>query len=241
MVYTSLDNPKIKELKSLHLKKYRDTHNLFLVEGEHLVIEAIKRGVLKEVVVTDDSSYDFDVPLIKVSSKVMKYLSELTTPSNVIGVCYKLEEKEIGDKVLILEDIQDPGNLGTIIRSAVAFNIDTIILSNSTVDFYNSKVIRSTQGMMFHINIINDDLLKIVFELKEKGYKIYGTDVNGGKSIKNVVKNDKFAIIVGNEGRGMSFDLKKMCDSFIYIDVNPVVESLNVGVAASIILYELDK
>ena len=150
-----------------------------------------------------------------------------------------LHQLKIGDRILILDGIQDPGNLGTIIRSSVAFNIDSIVLSKDSVDLYNSKVIRATQGMIFNINIIQKDLLEFIPLLKD--YKIYGTKVNGGKSLKNVEKVKKFAIIMGNEGQGVKKDILDMCSDYIYIDMNKSCESLNVGVATSIILYELDK
>ena len=149
--------------------------------------------------------------------------------------------KKIGNKILALDGIQDPGNLGTIIRSAVAFNIDTIVLGKGTVDLYNSKVIRGTQGMLFHINIISEDLCEFISNCKEQNYKILGTKVTHGKNLKNIEKNDKFVIIMGNEGNGISDSVEDLCDEFIYIDMNEVCESLNVGVATSIILYELDK
>ena len=158
-----------------------------------------------------------------------------------MGICKKIESKPIEKKVLMLDDVQDPGNLGTIIRSCVAFNIDTIILSECSVDIYNSKVLRATQGMIFNINIIEENLLKVIEDLKEKDYKIYATKVNGGKSLKNVEKSEKFAIIMGNEGNGVSKEILDVCDEYIYIDMNTSCESLNVGVATSIILYELDK
>ena len=175
------------------------------------------------------------------TNNVINYISELETPQNIIGICNKLEKKEIGDRILILEDIQDPGNLGTIIRSSVAFNIDTIVLSKNCVDLYNSKVVRASQGMLFHINIITEDLFEFLPKLKDLNFKIYGTRVTHGKSIKSIEKNSKFAIIMGNEGNGMSDEISELCDEFVYIDMNSACESLNVGVAASIILYELDK
>jgi len=139
----------------------------------------------------------------------------------------------------MLDDIQDPGNLGAIIRSAVAFNIDTIILSNNTVDLYNSKVIRSTQGMMFKLNIIRTDLKEMIKELKEKNYHILATNVTNGKNIKELEKTEKLCIIMGNEGNGVSQELLNMSDEYIYIKMNEECESLNVAVATSIILYEL--
>lgn len=241
MIYTSTDNKKIKELKKLNIKKYRDQSNSFLVEGEHLVLEAYKKGLLEELFLEENTKLDLDVKTSYLSRNVIKFISELDNPSNIIGLCKKVEEKEIGNKVLVLDDIQDPGNFGTIIRSAVAFNINTIVVSNNTVDLYNSKVIRASQGMLFNINIIRRDLNVFVPELKKEGYQIYATKVNGGKSLKTIEKMEKFAIIMGNEGAGVSDNLMSLANEYLYIDMNSNCESLNVAVATSIILYELDK
>jgi len=241
MLYTSIENKKIKYIKKLYTKKYRDEFNEFIVEGEHLVLEAYKKGILKELILETGVAFKLDIETNYVTSKVLNYISELSNPSKILGICTKIEKKVIGNKIVILDEVQDPGNLGAIIRSSVAFNIDTIVLSKSCVDLYNSKVLRATQGMIFNINIIEEDLNKIIPELKAKSYKIYGTKVNGGKSLKNVEKSEKFAIIMGNEGNGVKPDILDMCSDYIYIDMNEKCESLNVGVATSIILYELDK
>ena len=241
MLYTSIENKRIKNIKKLYNKKYRDEFNEFLIEGEHLVLEAYKKGILKELILEEGTDFKLEVDTSYVSNSVLKYISELSNPSKIIGICKKLEAKEIGEKIVILDGIQDPGNLGTIIRSSVAFNIDTIVLSKDTVDLYNPKVLRATQGMIFNINIIERDLNEFVPLLKDNNYKIYGTKVNGGKSLKNVEKCKKFAIIMGNEGSGVKPSILDMCSDYIYIDMNSSCESLNVGVATSIILYELDK
>jgi len=124
----------------------------------------------------------------------------------------------------------------------VAFNVDTLILSCDCVDLYNPKVIRATQGMMFSLNIlIVSDLVDFIKNLKEQKYKIFSTNVNNGNSLKSIEKSDRFVIIMGNEGNGVSDSLNKLCDSYIYIDMNSSCESLNVGVATSIILYEFDR
>ena len=238
-VVTSLDNKRIKNLSKLLIKKYRDEEGKFLVEGEHLVEEAYKAGVLLEVVKCEDYIREYDVPTTLVTYEVIKKLSNTQSPQRIIGVCKKLDEKEIGNKVLVLEDLQDPGNLGTIIRSSVAFNVDTIILSNNTVDIYNDKVLRSSEGMLFHINIIKRDINNILDELHNSGYTLYGTKVDGGTNIKEINVNEKFAVIMGNEGAGVSNDTLDKCDKYLYIPMNNNCESLNVGVATSIILYEL--
>ena len=241
MLYSSVDNKKIKEIKKLNTKKYRDEFNKFIVEGEHLVKEAYKNNVLEEILLEENT--DIDIPVDKnfAIRNVLKYISELDNPSKVIGICKKIESNKIGSRILILDEIQDPGNLGTIIRSAVAFNIDTIILSKNCVDVYNTKVLRATQGMIFNIDIFEDNLLEVIPKLKNDGYKVYGTKVNGGKSLKKVEKNEKFAIIMGNEGKGVNSEVLDLCSEYIYIEMNNACESLNVGVATSIILYELNK
>ena len=242
MLYSNIKNEKIKNIKKLNQKKYRDKENLFIVEGEHLVLEAYKKGMIKELILEQNEIFPLDVPTIYVTNDVINYVSELESPQPVLAVCNKLLEQEnYGNRILVLDEIQDPGNLGTIIRSAVAFNIDTIILSDDTVDLYNSKVIRASQGLLFHINIIRKNLLETIPKLKENNYQIIGTKVTHGNSLKSIAKFEKFVIIMGNEGNGISEDVQNLCDQFIYIDMNEACESLNVGVATSIILYELDK
>lgn len=242
MLYSSIDNKKIKDIKKLNIKKYRDKTNLFLVEGEHLVMEAYKTGHLKELLLDQDKTFKLDVETNYVTTNVLKYITNLDTPQSVLGICTKENTTTIkGNRLLILDDIQDPGNLGTIIRSAVAFNIDTIILSERTVDLYNSKVIRASQGLIFHMNIVVTNIEEIIPELKKDGYEILGTKVTDGKSLKSIEKKKKFAIIMGNEGSGVSSHILSLCDEYLYIDMNKNCESLNVGVATSIILYELDK
>ncbi len=242
MLYTSIENKKIKDLKKLNIKKYRDKTNLFLVEGKHLVLEAYKTGYLKELLLEQDELFPLSVTTNYLSNNVIHYISDVESPSTVFGVCEKRKEEEIsGNHILILDGVQDPGNLGTIIRSAVAFHIDMIVLSPDTVDIYNSKVIRSSQGMIFHIPIVVKDLYDVIPNLQKEYYKIYGTKVTHGKSLKTVEKNEKYAIIMGNEGQGVEEAILELCDEYLYIDMDDRCESLNVGVATSIILYELDK
>lgn len=240
MVITSVNNNKIKDINKLKEKKYRDSSNSFLVEGEHLVIEAYRENLIKELIVLDDSDFILDgIPTVKVSREVMKKLSSMDSYPSVIGVANKIREKELGNSILILDDIQDPGNLGTIIRSSAAFGIDTIVVSPKTVDIYNIKVLRATQGMLFHINIIVRELDSFITKLKQDNYKIYGTKVDKGINIKNITINNKYALVMGNEGNGISDNVSKLCDEYLYIKMNDNVESLNVGVATSILLYEI--
>lgn len=239
MLITSINNQTIKELDKLKQKKYRDLEQKFLIEGEHLVEEAEKSGVLEKIILLENSEYPSKLEKIYVSKNVMKKLSSLDTSPNIIGVCKMLSKKELGKKVLLLDDIQDPGNLGTIIRSSVAFNVDSIVMSLNTVDLYNPKVIRSTQGMIFKINLIKDDLGQVIEKLKSKNIPIYTTNVNGGENIKNINSTDSYGLIMGNEGNGVKDEISALADRKIYIPMNSKVESLNVSVAASILLYEL--
>lgn len=237
---TSAFNKKIKEITKLNYPKYRKGMGMFIVEGNHLIEEAYKNGMLTQIFVLKGESINYDVPIDEVTPEVMKKISTLDNIPKIIGICKMKEEKELGNKLIILDGVQDPGNLGTIIRSSVAFNVDTIVLSNDTVDLYNEKVIRATQGMIFNINIIRRDLETFISKIKEDGYKIYSTNVDDGVNVKTIEKVDKYAIIMGSEGNGVSNEINSLSDEFIYIDMSNKCESLNVGVAASIILYELN-
>ena len=125
-------------------------------------------------------------------------------------------------------------------KGATLLNIDTIVISPDSVDIYNPKVVRSNQGMMFHTNIIITDTEKLIKELKEKDYKIIGTKVTNGKDVKEASIYSHFALIIGNEGKGISDNIEKLCDEFLYIKMNDKCESLNASVAASILLYEIN-
>ena len=241
MIYTSIENEHIKEIKKLNNKKYRDLNGKFIIEGKHLVEEAIKNNLVEEILLLEGNNEKYDVKTNYVNGKVMKYITELDNPYKKIVICNNKNDKIQGNHILILDDIQDPGNLGTIIRSAVAFNIDTIILSKTGVDLYNSKVLRSTQGMIFNINIVVSDIKEEILKLKNDNYKILTTNVEGGKLVKSIEKNQKFAIIIGNEGKGVSKEIKELSDEYIYIEMNKKCESLNAAVATSIILYELSR
>lgn len=240
MLYSSVNNPKIKQLAKLKTKKYRNKQNLFLVEGAHLVKEAYESGYLKELLLLENKTFNLDVEINYITENVLNTLTEVESPVGIIGICTPKPMTLKGNKLLILDSIQDPGNLGTIIRSSVAFNIDTIIINDKCADPYSDKVIRSSQGMIFKTNIIKKDLTIFLNEIKGK-IPVYGTKVDGGKDLKTLEKISKFAIIMGNEGNGVNPKLLDMCDEYLYIPMNSKCESLNVGVATSIILYELTK
>ena len=237
MIIASLNNSKVKACSKLKEKKFRDEENSFLIEGNHLVECALNYGVVKEIITTDENYKIPHIPVYYVTSSIMKKLSNQVTGTNIIAVCQKIPERQIQGNVCLLDNIQDPGNLGTIIRSAKAFGIDTLVLSLDTVDLYNDKVIRASEGLLFGLNIIKSDLKTIIKKLKENNYKIYGTNCKEGLELKKVNFAPLSAIIIGNEGRGMKPDLTSLCDEMIHIKIDG--ESLNAAVAASIIFYEV--
>ena len=243
MVITSLDNEKVKYYYKLQKKKYRDLNNEFIVEGEHLVLEAYKSGALKEVLLEEGEVLPIDVEQIEVTKDILKKISTLSSPPKMIGLCKKIIDTTIGKRILIIDEVQDPGNMGTIIRSAVAFNIDTIVIGDNTVDVFSPKVIRATQGMIFHVPIVIYSIDKLIPILKKLEIPVLATNVRYGDDVKNLSKKEKetFALIVGNEGNGVNPKYLEQSDKFIYIPMNDVVESLNVAVATSIILYEMEK
>ena len=236
---TSTSNEKIKYIKKLRNNKTIYEEKKFIIEGEHLIIEAKKSGILLETFSINDACYGVSNTLV--SENVMKSISSLNTICPVIGIC-KIEEKkaELGNKIIILDGVSDPGNLGTIIRSANAFGFSDIILSKSCVNKYNDKVLRATQGMIFSMNVVTKDLTESIPYLKDNGYSVYGTDVVKGTNVCNV-NDDKIAVVMGSEGLGLSNEVKELIDKNIYIKMNDTCESLNVAVASSIIMYELNK
>lgn len=239
MIINSINNERVKKWSKLNIKKYRDEDGLFLVEGDHLVKEAIKNNLATEIILLEGLSINTKLPTYEVSEQVMKKITNQVSISGICAVCKKIEEKEISGNIILLDEIQDPGNFGTIIRSSVAFNFDTIVLGNNCVDLYNDKTIRASEGMIFNVNVIKRDLLNFIPELKENGYLVIGTNVNNGINIKSIEKSGKIALILGNEGNGVKEEIQDLCDKNIYIKMNAQCESLNVGVAASIIMYEI--
>ena len=244
MILTSLENDKVKALVRLQQKKYRDETGTYLVEGEHLVEEAYKHGSILQVIALENMPISYDCDILYVTEEILKKISSLENPPSMMALCKKEENHEIvGDKILLLDGIQDPGNLGTMIRSSLAFGVQTIILSPNCVDLYNPKVIRGTQGMMFHIPIIVMDTKDAITYMKQHHIPVYGTNVVNGVEASSLTSSEKekYCLIMGNEGSGLSDEVFALCDRNLYIPMNEQVESLNVGVACSILLYELGR
>lgn len=234
MKIESLQNSHVKEWAKLKNKKDRDDTGLFLVEGEHLIEEAKKQNVIKEIISCDESlEANFYV-----TKEIMKKISSQMSISSRVAVCYKIKEAPIKDKILILDNIQDPGNFGTMIRSAVAFGFTDIVVSPDTVDLYNEKVVRASEGMLFHVNVLKRELLPFLKEIMSE-YQVLTTDVEKGENIKKIPLQEKFAIVIGNEGQGIREEIKSIATHFIKIPIKEECESLNAGVAASILMYEV--
>jgi TrmH family RNA methyltransferase len=229
---TSLKNQTVKDLTELHTSRGRKNSGLFLVEGPHLVREASEAGYLVKAYTTDDSLDGEEV-----SEEVMKKICQTNTPVSQIGVCKMLDKHEISNRVLILDGIQDPGNLGTLMRSAKAFDFNTIFLADGSCDIYNDKVIRSSQGSIFKLNFIHGDKIEFIKNLS-KTHKVYNTNVRNGKDIRNVDVEEKVAVILGNEGNGVSDEINELPLDSLFINMSNM-ESLNVGVAGSILMYEV--
>ena len=233
MTITSVNNEKVKYWASLKLKKNRDKDKCFLVEGNHLIKEAKEKGLVISTISISDNNADF-----LVTKEIMKKISDQKSISDNAAIVRYIPEQKISGNVLILDDIQDPGNLGTLIRSSIAFGFNNIILSDESVDLYNPKVIRATEGMIFNINAIRTNIIEYIPKLKEMGYKILVSDVVDGNDIKNESCNN-IALVLGNEGKGVHSDIKNLCDEVINIKMDNACESLNVGVAGSILMYEV--
>lgn len=235
---TSINNDYIKYLLKLKEKKYRHLEKKFIIEGYHLVNEAYQAKMLKEVLVIDDDEKFEGVSVIKVTDQIIKKLSSTITPQNIIGICDISNEKEIkGKKILLLDNINDPGNLGTLIRSSLGFGIDTIVLSEDCVDLYNEKVIRATQGAIFKINIIINDLKETIAYLQKHDIKVFGTSLESSKFLQEYKINNNYAILLGNEANGVKKELLQLTNDNIKIEIDNKLESLNVAVAGSIIMY----
>ncbi len=247
-----LSKNKIKFINSLSLKKYRDESGLFIAEGEKLIQELISAGFsIETLILTENYLSVFgsvNCDKIIASDSEIKKISSREAPQGIIAICKKKQTQfslsNINNKLVIaLDDIQDPGNLGTIIRLASWFGIDSIICSLNTVDCYNPKVIQSTMGAVAHVDIIYTDLFIFLTEARSKGIHIYGTFLDGINIYKsNELKNG--ILVFGNEGNGVSKEIERVVETKLLIppfNNNETVESLNVSMAAAIAISEFKR
>lgn len=235
MVITSKDNKRIKEIRKLLTKKGRTKAQQFLIEGEHLIEEAIQFGAhIEEILVLETDTFNFDLKTTVVTKDVMSSLSKLVTPPGIIAVV-RMETKSIeSDRVLAIDGIQDPGNLGTLIRTADAFNFKRILIGKNTVDPYSDKVLRSSQGSHFHVSLEDVDLIEV---MQDFDGTILTTDLSG-EPLTNIVMDDKVMIILGNEGQGVSQEVLEHANYKVKIDMPGDAESLNVAVAGGILMHQ---
>lgn len=247
---TSTSNETIKYFISLNDKKTRMNAKRFIVEGYHLVNEASKTNLLEAIISTDEKELKKinNVRRYLVNDAIINKIATTKNPQNILGIVKMLDHnitnllpiiKGNKTKLIMLDDVNDPGNLGTIIRTAAGLGYDGIIMSPNTVDLYNEKVIRSTQGVMFKIPIIKANLQEVIKLLKKEKVFCIGTALTNAKDVKHITKKDKFAICLGNEAKGISKEVLDNMDENVKIAMNNDVESLNVSIAAGIIMYEL--
>lgn len=234
---TSMQNARIKRWAGYHNKKERDRDGRFLIEGEHLIEEALKEGIV-ETIVTDQENSSFSCKdMVQVTESIMKKLSSNVSNVHYIAVCRKLDKKPKNNRrILILDGVQDPGNLGTLIRTAVSFSFDAIYISKDACDLYNEKVIRSTQGALFHIPVIRTDMKQLIEELQKSGVLCVATSLEKSKTMSEIPAVNKMAFVLGNEGQGVEKAIQTMCDERLRIEMNGF-ESLNVAVAGGIVMY----
>ena len=253
-VITSKDNDVVKSIKKLKEKKFRDEKNQYVVEGIKLVAEAIEEDTdIDSVVVCEDCVNDGTIDkkllyeiakykCIYVTEKIFDTLSDVSNPQGIMAVVNRnADNKEIDysqDFIVALDGIQDPGNLGTILRTVDSAGLNQIILSKETADSFNPKVVRSTMGGIFRVNAVkSENLAETLKDLQNHGFEIVVTSLDTDNSIYDIEYNKK-VIVIGNEANGVSNEIQDMADRKVKIPMLGKTESLNASVAAGIMIYE---
>lgn len=248
----STQNALVKHWKKLVTqRKEREKTGEYIVEGFHLVEEALKhKDQIVQIIVRDDVDLPLlwaidEVVLVHVNEAVSKEIAETENSQGVFAHCKQrqISEDEQFDwkKVLLVDAVQDPGNIGTMIRTADAAGIDAVVLGKGSVDAFNPKSLRSAQGSHFHIPVVRGDLMEWVENLQADGIRVFGTSLEESISYKKVEPSDSFALIVGNEGSGINPQILAKTDQNIIIPILGGAESLNVAVATGILLYAFVK
>lgn len=253
-VVSSKDNIFIKHIKKLKDKKYRDINKEFIIEGIKLVREAIEeKAEIKQIIICDNCQNSDIIPkdlmyeiakyeCIYVTEKIFSTISDVNTPQGILAIIgRKNEEIKIDysqDIIVALDDIQDPGNLGTILRTVDSIGLNQILVSKGTADCYNSKVVRSTMGAIFRVKIIEcEDLEKTLKEMKNHEFELVITSLQTNNSIYDVKYNKK-VIVIGNEANGVEKKIQDIADIKVKIPMFGKTESLNAAVSTGIVLYE---
>ncbi|EHK2279131.1 TrmH family RNA methyltransferase [Clostridium perfringens] len=245
----SKNNNLFKEIKKLKEKKHRIKSNKYLIEGLRFVEEAIKSKVSIDSIIFTESfkeknpdlflKINENIKLIQMNEALLKQLCSTENPQGIVGVI-NMQNKELksGELVVLVDKVQDPGNMGTIIRTAHAAGAAGIVMTKGTVDIYNDKTLRSTMGSIFYIPIVEDDSLDFVKSLKKEGYKLVVSSLQGKNNFFEENLQGKVMIAVGNEGNGVSDEVYDIADIKVKIPMPGEAESLNVAVATSIMIYE---
>ena len=251
--FANLSIGNLKRIRSLHLKKFRDAENAFLAEGVRLCEEALVSKVhIRQAVITEQAMSNArimkiveqcrrkDIPIFKATSEQFNLLSEEQSPQGVAFVVSKSSTKKMlrsAKLILALDHLQDPGNLGTILRSAEWFGVSEILLSSGCVDVYNSKVVRSSMGAIFRLEIHKVDLAQILGDLLAVGFRIIVTAAGAATALPDVTPSDHDVLVFGNEGSGIAPEIIELQNTAVAIDGGEHGESLNAAAAASIFLY----
>ena len=248
-IISSTKNEKIKELAKLQAAKGRKKAGMYLLEGEHLVEEAIKEKALIELIVVSSNrmeDYQYlleqtEVIVLVVSQEVFQKLSMTETTQGILAIV-KIENKTeppCSGRIIVLDAVQDPGNLGTIVRTADAAGFDAVVLGTGTVDLYNDKVIRSMQGSHFHIPVFQADLREYLPVLKKQGVEVAVTALHRDSKDYSILQGKSdVAIVVGNEGQGVSSEVIELADAVVTIPMFGKAESLNVAIASALLMYK---
>ena len=243
-IITSKANSVVKNTKKLHQKKYRKS--AYLIEGWHLFEEAVQAGVTIEKIFALESYRDQLASFpqtVWVSEDILLDLADSQTPQGIVAVVQK-EEVEQADfsqgKFLFLEDVQDPGNVGTIIRTADAAGFTGVIVSDKSADIYSLKTLRSMQGSHFHLPIYRMSSQALLEKAKKDGIPVLATTLSkDSKDYRDVPHFDQFVLVMGNEGQGISPLMAESADQLVHISMKGQAESLNVAVAAGILIFHL--
>lgn len=256
----SAANPRVKSWAKLLERKYRTSEGKFLLEGVHLVAEALQSGWPLEAVVYDAGSdvlryfeayasgEDSGGPAwIAASPEVIRKCSDTEQPQPVFAVARKrvlpIEAMDAASPALVavLDGVQDPGNVGTIIRSAAASGATAVIAGKGTADLYSPKTIRATMGALFHVPVLEGDLAQLLPAAKERGARIAGTSLQAAESCYSYDFREPVWLVFGNEGSGLSPDVAALVDRQLIIPMSGRAESLNVAMAATVLLFEAQR
>lgn len=240
----SIQNGKVKKWKKLQKKRGRDKEQQFLIEGHHLVEEAVKSDWnISEIILREDINMPNEWQTFKCTSvthEVFDVITETEHPQGVAAVIEMKEQKwESYERVLILDAIQDPGNLGTLIRTADAAGFDAVVAGKGTVDPFNDKVLRSTQGSIFHIPLFQGELEEWLPKLQKENYSVWATSLRNATSYQELQPVSPIGLIVGNEGSGVQESYVNMATERVSIPIYGQAESLNVAIAAGVLMYYL--